>query len=321
MTRSILCGLLALISVGALSVVPIACQSGGVGDPCTPEDEYNTQFPGFKMAQENIESRSFQCATRICLVNHFQGRVSCPYGQSANQVKGCNGTNDKSTCTLPEECVASEIFAPECNACDPTKDDACTPVGCPAGLTCNATKNLCTCGASDSKTINGIPYFCETDPTGIGVLKSYVCHKPGSCQSADAKDATNGSKQCCVPGTDTPVAVSVCGQCSAGSKRDATQAVYCSCRCCPKCCGDPTLGKDEPCEQDKNACGEKCDPNFNFCKCPNGFSCASIRPNVGLGDAQLTGSYCVIEKTEYTSDLCLPITGYSGATAGECGPN
>src|SRR5690349_2867618 len=94
MTRSILCGLLALVSVGALGVFPIACQSGGVGDPCTPEDEYNTQFPGFKLAEENIESRSFQCATRICLVNHFQGRVSCPYGQDPNKVKYCNGPMD-----------------------------------------------------------------------------------------------------------------------------------------------------------------------------------------------------------------------------------
>ena len=65
MTRSILCGLLALLSVGALGVLPVACQSGGIGDPCTPEDEYNTQFPGFKVTEENIESRSFQCSTRI----------------------------------------------------------------------------------------------------------------------------------------------------------------------------------------------------------------------------------------------------------------
>lgn len=56
------------------------CTPGGVGDPCTPEDEYLKTFSGFSVEEVNVESRSFQCETRICLVNHFQGRVSCPYG-------------------------------------------------------------------------------------------------------------------------------------------------------------------------------------------------------------------------------------------------
>src|SRR4051812_9505751 len=103
MTRSILCGLLAVLSVAVLGIVPVACQSGGVGDPCTPEDEYNSTFPGFKVQEENIESRSFQCSTRICLVNHFQGRVSCPLGQIGTTLKSCNGTMDTS-CPTGQTC-------------------------------------------------------------------------------------------------------------------------------------------------------------------------------------------------------------------------
>jgi hypothetical protein len=68
--------------LGALSG---GCQSGGVGDPCTPEDEYQLYFSGYAFTEVNIESKSFQCETRLCLVNHFQGRVSCPYGQTAAQ--------------------------------------------------------------------------------------------------------------------------------------------------------------------------------------------------------------------------------------------
>jgi hypothetical protein len=64
--------------LGALS---IGCQSGGIGDPCLPEDEYQLYFSGYAVTEVNLESRSFQCETRLCLVNHFQGRVSCPYGQ------------------------------------------------------------------------------------------------------------------------------------------------------------------------------------------------------------------------------------------------
>lgn len=319
MTRSMLCGLLALVCVGAIGAVPIACQSGGVGDPCTPEDEYDTQFPGFKIAQENIESRSFQCSTRICLVNHFQGRVSCPFGQGPNLIKSCNGPDDKNTCAQGESCVQSQVFAPEC--CD-AADDACASA-CPEGLQCDVKRRICGC--TQGTTLNGIAYFCDTSDTtsgsNLGTLKSYVCHAPGNCQSSTSEvdDVKNATQQCCVPGTDTPVSVSVCGQCQAESQRNADKAVYCSCRCCPKCCkGLPDGGTGEPCETDEKACGEACDPNFNFCSCPNGFTCTSIRPNVGLGDAQLTGAYCIKDGSAFTNTGKCGIIkgGYQGT--GDC---
>src|SRR5450432_3088449 len=72
-----------LLATAVLGLVPLACQPGGVGDPCTPEDEYTTDFSGFDSKEVNVESKSFQCVTRVCLVNHFQGRVSCKYGQAA----------------------------------------------------------------------------------------------------------------------------------------------------------------------------------------------------------------------------------------------
>jgi hypothetical protein len=66
-----------------LGLAALGCTPGGVGDPCTPEDEYQQGFNGFQVTETNVESRSFQCETRLCLVNHFQGRVSCRLGQSA----------------------------------------------------------------------------------------------------------------------------------------------------------------------------------------------------------------------------------------------
>jgi len=75
-------------SVGLLlSWAALACEPGGVGDPCTPEDEYQQDFNGFQVTETNVESRSFQCATRLCLVNHFQGRVSCRLGQTATEAE------------------------------------------------------------------------------------------------------------------------------------------------------------------------------------------------------------------------------------------
>lgn len=80
-----------LLSTVGLSA--LGCQSGGVGDPCLPEDEYRQTFPGYSATEVNVESRSFQCETRVCLVANFAGRVSCPYGQDGTQVPANQATD------------------------------------------------------------------------------------------------------------------------------------------------------------------------------------------------------------------------------------
>lgn len=67
----------------SLWLLSVGCDSGNVGDPCTPDAEYAVDFAPFSVREVYLESRSLQCATRLCLVNHFQGRVSCPLGQRA----------------------------------------------------------------------------------------------------------------------------------------------------------------------------------------------------------------------------------------------
>ena len=74
-------GVALLVGLTAMSAALGGCPDSDVGDPCTPEDEYRTDFSGFAAGEVNVESRSFQCGTRVCLVNHFRGRVSCPLGQ------------------------------------------------------------------------------------------------------------------------------------------------------------------------------------------------------------------------------------------------
>ena len=86
-----------------LATMLMGCPSSGVGDQCIPEDEYKENFAGFKVTEENVESRSFQCQTRICLVNHFQGRVSCPRGQEPPVTCDPNGT----LCAGGEVCTPS----------------------------------------------------------------------------------------------------------------------------------------------------------------------------------------------------------------------
>lgn len=76
-----------------------SCKAGNVGDPCIPDDEYGADFTGYGAIEANVESQSFECASRVCLVNHFQGRVSCPYGQTVADL-GRPGT-DPRRCRLP----------------------------------------------------------------------------------------------------------------------------------------------------------------------------------------------------------------------------
>ena len=161
------------------------------------------------------------------------------------------------------------------------------------------------------------------------MLHSYFCHETGACQSiADGTTTANSGKDCCIPGTDNPVSVSVCGQCNVASKRDANDAVYCSCRCCVPCCpacDPPATGLCEPagsdpatplCSTDTSICGTACDPNFNYCDCPNGYTCTGIRTNVGIADPELTGAYCVKTGSAFTTDAtCGNVVGYVDPTS------
>jgi len=312
MNRSFLYGLVGLVGVAAVGLVPVACTAGGVGVPCIPEDEYSFRFPGFKVTEDIIESRSFQCATRICLVNHFQGRVSCPLGQPAPRDKqelvGCEPDRDgdgvfingQGSCKDGANCVEAGSFSP---SCDPTQgaaaDAACQGLG--AGVKCNPG-GFCECGqTADCAFVTDAVVSCDAKTKQC---VSYACHTENDCQQIGGTPEENAGKACCLPGSDTPITTPVCGQCRGPARkptRDADSAVYCSCRC----------GVAE---------GEDPDPNFNFCTCPDGFECSEIRKNVGLGDTKITGKYCIKLDTAYDAndDQCGLVDGYwaSGADTG-----
>lgn len=95
-------GVTRFVSLVSVALVSAACESGGVGDPCIPEDEFFDTFSGFSLGEVNVESRSFQCETRVCLVNKFQGRVSCPYGTNGpNPDPDSPTVNHNAQCEIP----------------------------------------------------------------------------------------------------------------------------------------------------------------------------------------------------------------------------
>ena len=166
-----------------LGLAALGCESGGVGDPCIPEDEYRQEFSGYSKDEVNVESRSFQCETRVCLVNKFQGRVSCVYGQ---------------TIEVDENASAEQ-----------------------------------------------------------------------------QRDQAVSSAKCKTPDDTLPILVSVPAQLE---ERRPKNSVYCSCRC------------DGP------------QSNAPYCECPDGFSCADLIDDIGLGNKQLAGAYCVRNGTNPSSE-------------------
>jgi hypothetical protein len=69
-------------------------QSGGgpsaVGEPCITGDERFATFSNFSLGEVNIEGPGGACGpVLMCIVNHFQGRVSCPAGHAADELGTC----------------------------------------------------------------------------------------------------------------------------------------------------------------------------------------------------------------------------------------
>jgi len=204
MTRAFLTAL--LLGAGLLAASP-GCSEQGVGDPCTPEQEYDPTFNGFDEKEVNIESKSFQCRTRVCLVNHFRGRVSCQYGQSSDKAAP---TGVKNACLVPGSTTPVEG-----NPNDPRKK-ALVPPQCVDRNAANAV--YCSCRCADingdkpsDQTFCDCPdgFTCEPLVTSIGKgnegLTGSYCIKNGTkydantaCNQGDC-DPNVANKKCAGP--------------------------------------------------------------------------------------------------------------------------
>lgn len=184
----------AVFGFGMAMFPAAACKSTGVGDPCTPEAEYDVAFNGFDYKEVNVESKSFQCQTRLCLVNHFQGRVSCQYGQDTTGkgpggIAGCTVPNDVSTKITGNPALgaaAQAVVNPQCT--DRTADKA---------VYCS-----CRCANADGNTSDGANYCACPD--------GYSCtHLIDSLGAQVGNEGLSGSF-CIKQGSDYDPANSVC---------------------------------------------------------------------------------------------------------------
>jgi hypothetical protein len=167
----------ALFAAAVVAVISgTGCSATGVGDPCIPEQEYDQNFGGFDPREVNVESKSFQCQTRLCLVNHFQGRVSCPYGQNAgataafNSSTGANEPCDKqqkpsdqnSACCTPgiyqKVTPTSNVTMAGGDGGGPPPTDLSVKPNCTDRTANVAVYCSCRCANVDGKTDDGANY-------------------------------------------------------------------------------------------------------------------------------------------------------------------
>jgi hypothetical protein len=232
MTRPILVLLAASAFVSV--VAGSGCASGGVGDPCVPEQEYQTCFGGFQIGEVNVESKSFQCQTRLCLVNHFQGRVSCPYGQNAGTANIA-----QSTC---QETTGIVIGGPPITPFYPASEfSSGTPTTCsiPGGTALTGTQTQvqvavppqvfnrntsqavycsCRCANDQNQTNDGAVYCqCPDDYVCTQLVSSIGGNLDngltgGYCMKVGTGYTTSQSDDCTVAGTCCQPQGNMCGQ-------------------------------------------------------------------------------------------------------------
>ena len=142
-----------------LFVAGPGCGDEGIGDPCTPEQEYNADFLGFDEKEVNVESKSFQCRTRLCLVNHFRGRVSCPYGQNAEGQGPTGAENCKIPGTETAVSGAKQCVRGEAKAC--VSDDDCDGTAGSCDFVDTRRKSTVSPQCSDRKADSAVYCSCR----------------------------------------------------------------------------------------------------------------------------------------------------------------
>jgi hypothetical protein len=139
-------------AAGASCDAGLSVTAAPLGAPCVSEEEGYSSFGGFSPMGISVDSNTFACASRICLINHFQGRVTCPYGQTAPGVgpDGGPGCVTPGTCapvnpvsgpTVPPQCsnrqAADAVYCScRCANTNGGTDDAGTYCTCPSDMTC-----------------------------------------------------------------------------------------------------------------------------------------------------------------------------------------
>jgi len=112
-----------------------------LGAPCLPEDEISLDFVGHDEFDASVITDTPECDSGVCVVNHFRGRVSCPYGQTEEEAGSdpqCFQPGSDLAVTTPVQPqligrLASSASVCSCRCDGPGPGDFCE---CPSDMEC-----------------------------------------------------------------------------------------------------------------------------------------------------------------------------------------
>ncbi len=134
---------------------PTSAASAGVA--CTPSIELSAAFGGFNYHEVTLDQGNASCNGGVCLVNHFQGLTSCPYGQDQN---GNPPPGAPSGCTVPGTSMPVQPNLPVSGGgVAQTVDPWCTDRPSSQTVYCS-----CRCENAEGSTDDGASYC--TCPSG-----------------------------------------------------------------------------------------------------------------------------------------------------------
>jgi hypothetical protein len=165
---------------GVLILALAACGSSGetstgdagtaaaIGAACIPSQDLLPTFLGFDERMVTLDKGNAACGGGVCLVNHYRGRVTCPYGQNGMATSAdlsptganepCNGTkpgDQNSACCTPGS-EKPVIASQDVESATPTHSQvqpACTDRPSAKTVTCS-----CRCANAAGKTDDSAQY-------------------------------------------------------------------------------------------------------------------------------------------------------------------
>lgn len=112
-----------------------------VGEPCVPNEELKPSHDGASIEELWLTTSSTP-SCELCIANHFRGRVTCPYGQTSEDLAQGTprcfvpGSSTPVTVPVPPGVVdrpASKVVTCSCRCAGPGPGPFCT---CPTGTEC-----------------------------------------------------------------------------------------------------------------------------------------------------------------------------------------
>ncbi len=153
---------LVLVALGAAAAcgttehASTAQEAAVIGRGCVPAAEKNPQYLGADVKAIGVETGAPECAAdggtgSVCLSVHFQGRVTCPYGQNGVGAP----LSGSSACTVPGS--AAPVTG---NAAG--QQGASVPPQCTDRLARDTVYCSCRCANADGRTDDGSSYCACT---------------------------------------------------------------------------------------------------------------------------------------------------------------